>query len=424
MNTEKEGTGQAPDSRSMHRFWRIWSGQVVSLFGSQAVQFALIWWLTSTTGSATILAVATLVGLLPQVVLGPFIGALVDRWDRRRVMLAADGTAAAAAALLAAAFATGQAGVGAVLALLFVRALCAAFHAPAVLASTPLMVPEQHLTRVQGLNQAVEGGMLIVAAPIGAFLYTLFPMAGVMLVDVATALIAIAPLSVTPVPSPRQDHREALGVTSVIRDVVAGFRYLRERTGHIALLGLAAMINVCLVPAFSLLPLLVSESGGDATRLGFMTSMFGIGTLAGGIALGVWGGFRSRIRTTLTGLVALGVATCLLGSLPAAGAFLAILIVGAMAPLANGPIQAILQATIAPEFQGRVFTLYGSIAALAAPLGLVFAAPVAELIGIRTLYAAGGLACVVLGAAGFFVPAIMGIEEGRTVITGPAQPSA
>ncbi len=397
----------------MRPFFILWTGQTLSLLGSNAVQFALIWWLTETTGSATILAMATFVGLMPQVALGPIIGTLVDRWNRKKVMLAADGLVAAASLVLAVLFQTGTAGTAHVLALLFVRAVGAAFHVPAMTASTTLMVPERHFTRIQGLNQSLQGLLLIVGAPLGALLYGLLTMAGVMLVDVGTALVAIAPLVFISIPQPGKSDDDT--TSSVWRELIAGFGYLRERTGHLVLIFLSAGVNLLLVPAFSLLPLLVLERlQGDATQLGWITSAFGVGMLAGGILLGAWGGFSRRIVTTMAGMVALGLGVLAVAATPS-GAFPwllgAMLFVGLTVPLVNGPVHAILQATIAPEFQGRVFTLLGSLAGATAPVGLLFAAPVAELVGVGTWYVAGGIACIAMGVTGFLVPALMRIEE-------------
>ena len=243
--------------RPMRPFFILWTGQSLSLVGSQAVQFALIWWLTETSGSATILATATLLGLLPPIVLGPVIGALIDRWNRKTVMLAADGFVAVASLLLAWLFATGIADIPHVIALLFLRALGAAFHSPAMTASTTLMVPEKRLTRIQGLNQSMQGLLTIVAAPLGALLLAIFSMTWVMMVDVGTALLAILPLLAIRVPRPTRsdDH----GQSSVWAETAEGFRYLWRRRGHRTLIAMAALINALLVPAFSLLPLLVLQ---------------------------------------------------------------------------------------------------------------------------------------------------------------------
>jgi DHA3 family macrolide efflux protein-like MFS transporter len=401
----------------MKPFLALWAGQALSLVGSSAVQFALIWWLTQETGSPAVLAMAALLGLLPTVALGPVIGVLVDRWDRKRVMMAADGLVALASLALALLYFAGTATVGVVFLILFLRGLGGAFHSPAMLASTSLMVPDEHLTRIQGLNQLLQGGVGIVAAPLGALLLGLLPMTGVMLVDVGTALFALIPLAFIRVPPPRRDDRTSgEPVGSIWSEMVAGGRYLVKRRGHVTLVVMAALINMCLVPAFSLLPLLVSEKlGGDALRLGWLTSALGIGTIAGGIALGVWGGTRRRILTVLPALVGLGVGVIALGLAPGqAPALAAILFVGLVAPLANGPIQAILQATVAADYQGRVFTLIGSIAGAMAPLGLLLAAPVAEALGVRAWYVAGGLLSIAMGIAGFFLPSLMRIEESTS----------
>src|SRR5688572_18344162 len=151
-------------------FWTIWSGQACSLVGSQASQFALVWWLTLETGSPAVLSTATLVALLPSIVLGPAIGALVDRWSRRLTMIVADSAVALGSLVLAGLFLTGRATTTIVLLFVLWRAIGGAFHAPAMMAATSLMVPAEHLSRVQGVNQMLQGGIGIFMAPLGALL--------------------------------------------------------------------------------------------------------------------------------------------------------------------------------------------------------------------------------------------------------------
>lgn len=407
------------DARPIGRFMTLWAGQAVSLFGSQAVQFALVWWLTVETGSAAILASATFVGLLPQVVLGPIIGTLVDRWNRKTIMLVSDAAVAMASLVLAVLFQREAAGVPAVFALLLVRALGSAFHAPAMLAAGTLMIPPKHFTRIQGLDQALQGALAIVGAPAGALLYATLSMAGVMFVDVVTAAVAIAPLLFIRIPRPpRPDASQSVvpaAHSGVLRQTLAGLAYLRARRGHMALVVIAACINLFLAPAFSLLPLLVrDELSGGAMTLGWMTSLFGAGMIAGGIAMGAWGGFPRRIATTLTGILALGAAVLVLGLAPAeplAVAAASLLAVGVMVPFCNGPIYAILQATIEPSYQGRVFSLLGSLAAATAPVGLLLAAPIASLAGVRVWFMAGGVIALAMGTIGFLTPALVRIEQ-------------
>lgn len=137
---------------SLTAFFVLWVGQAVSIFGSRLAQFALVWWLTLESGSATVLATASLVGLLPSVVLGPVIGALVDRWNRKRILFIADSAVALASLVLAALFAFGEVTFWQVYLVLFVRAVGSGFHEPTMMATTSLMVPERHLNRVQGMG--------------------------------------------------------------------------------------------------------------------------------------------------------------------------------------------------------------------------------------------------------------------------------
>jgi DHA3 family macrolide efflux protein-like MFS transporter len=288
------------------------------------------------------------------------------------------------------------------------------------------MVPDRHLTRIQGLNQALQGGMLVVAPPLGALLYASLPMGGIMAIDVVTALIAIVPLIFVLVPQPKgaEASTDAGSKPSVWRDTVDGFRYLAARHGHLGLLAIAALINLFLVPAFSLLPLLVHDQGGTAARMGWTSSSFGVGMLAGGILLGVWGGFRRKIMTSLVGMSGMGFFVLAVAVLPVtSGWFLvALLAVGVMSTMTNGPILAILQATVAPEYQGRVFTLYGSLASAATPVGLLFAAPIAESLGVETWFVAGGVMTLALAAVAFMVPAIQRVEETECGADKPADP--
>ena len=194
------------------RFFTIWGGQAFSLFGSALVQFALIWWLTQETGSATVLATATLFGLLPQIVLGPFSGPLIDRWSRRLVMIFSDAGIAIATGVLAYLFWAGLVETWHVYAVLFIRSAGGAFHWPAMQASTTLMVPEKHLSRVAGMNQTLQGLVSIIAPPTGAVLIGWLPTQGVLMIDVVTAIIAILPLLFLPVPQPvRQVHPDSDG---------------------------------------------------------------------------------------------------------------------------------------------------------------------------------------------------------------------
>jgi DHA3 family macrolide efflux protein-like MFS transporter len=280
-------------------FFTIWSGQAFSLLGSMLVSFTLIWWLTKTTGSATVLATASLVGLLPQIILGPVAGTLVDRWNRRLVMIVADSVIALVTALLALLFLTGQVEIWHVYLLMAIRSIAGGFHWPAMTASTTLMVPSEHLSRVQGMNQMLQGGMNIVSAPLAALLLEWLPIAGILSIDVITALIAVIPLVFIPVPQPQRQAQVSGASTSFWFEFKEGFRYAFSWPGLVLIGLMATLVNLLLNPAFSLLPILVTKHfNGQAFQLAWIESAMGVGIILGGLLLSIWGGFKRYPRPT------------------------------------------------------------------------------------------------------------------------------
>lgn len=418
---------QADTPKPMKTFMLIWSGQAISLFGSAIVQFALIWWLTQETGSATVLATASLVGLVPPVVLGPFAGVLVDRWSRRLTMFIADGLIALATVVLAYLFWIEAIAVWHVFVLLFVRALGGSFHHPAFQASTVLMVPKERLTRIQGFNQILEGSLGIVSAPLGAILLGVLPMQGVLAIDVGTAVFAMLPLLFLAIPQPDKQPAAAGQAATFWLDMRAGLWYLWAWPGLLLMMLLAMLVNLMLVPSTSLLPLLITDHfGGGALQLSYVHSIFGVGIIVGGVGLSAWGGFKRRIVTSLSGLIGLGAGFLLMGLAPANAFWLAVcggFFAGGMIAMVNGPVRAIMQAVIAPEMQGRVLTLVISLSSAMAPIGLMMAGPASDWLGVRTWFMFAGVVTLLAGTAGFFMPVLIHVEDGRSDESAPEQSS-
>jgi DHA3 family macrolide efflux protein-like MFS transporter len=382
---------------------------------------------------------ATLAAILPGVVLGPFAGALVDRWNRRIVMMMADGFVALATLGLAALYAAGAMQLWHVYVIMFLRAIGGSFHWPAMQASTSLMVPEQHLSRVAGLNQTMQGALNIIAPPLGAVLLGVLPLHEIMLVDVVTAMLAIAPLLFVRIPQPKRGEAAPTsgGLASVWSDVREGFRYIWSWPGMMLLGAIAAVLNFLYNPAFSLTPILVTQHfHGQALQLAWMESAWSVGMVMGGLTLGVWGGFRRRMLTSLMGLILQGIGTLLIGLTPSWAFGLALgsmFTTGFMNVLVNGPIFAMLQAKVAPDMQGRVFTLVGSVAGAMAPLGMIIAGPAADALGVQFWFVLAGAVCVVMATVAFFVPALMHLDDTnghvaseatRTVLVGAASVQA
>ncbi len=410
------------------KFFLIWGSQAVSLVGSGLVQFALVWWLTETTGSAAILAGATLAAILPQIILGPFAGALVDRLNRRIVMIAADSAVAAATGGLVLLFASGVIQPWHVFVVLFVRSLCGTFQFPAMQASTSLMVPKEQLTRIAGLNQMLNGVLNIATPPLGALLMTLLPMFGVIAVDIVTAMCAVVPLLFVTIPQPeRSDSGTVISPRSLMRDVHGGLVYVRARPGLVIILGMAMLINFLFSPTNILAPLLIKKHFlGGAWELSMMESAMGAGVIIGSLILSAWGGFKKQAITSMIGLIGMGLGTLIVGFSPGTAFAMAVagmVVTGIMNPITNGPIMALLQTTVDPSYQGRVMTLVSSGCMAMTPLGTLLAAPVADLLGIPAWYVIAGVACILMGMLGLSIPAVVNLEDDMRAGQLPAEPA-
>ena len=193
---------------------------------------------------------------------------------------------------------------------------------------------------------------------------------------------------------------------------------------------MAMQINFLLNPAFSLLPLVVTKHfNGEAIQLATLESLSGIGVIAGGLVLSAWGGFKRRILTAMTGVIGLGLGCLMMGLLPPSAftwAVVAMFIVGFVNPITNGPLLAAVQAAVAPDMQGRVFSLISSLAAATSPIGLLIAGPVSDWLGPQAWFIIGGIVTLLTGITAFFIPAVMRFEEGRaepTPVREPVTPS-
>ncbi|MBV7337953.1 MFS transporter [Chloroflexi bacterium TSY] len=421
-------TDSAPvqlNSQSLRPFFTIWTGQIASWMGSEVIQFALIWWLTSTTGSATVLAISTTFAILPRIVVGPFIGVFVDRWSRRMVMIVADAVVAAATICLAVLFWMEIAQIWHIYTLMAVRALGGLFHQTAMTASVSLLVPEEHLARIGGLYQTVAGIMAIVAPPLGALLVTILPMQSVLAIDVGTFALAIAPLLFIPIPQPaiETSDQEREGSTSfvgsVLDDLRIGLRFTWEWKALRILTVVIMIFNLLAFPMMTLVPILITvHFGGSASEFGWFQSALGIGAITGGFILSTWGGFRRRIVTMTLALVLIGVGNSVVGLTPENILIVAAMgwfFVGAMSSIFNGASLAILQATVPPEMQGRVFSINWSFVTAMAPIGLALAGPIADTFSASLWFLSAGLSQVAIGVWAFLIPALMQIEDQDSI---------
>jgi len=395
------------------RFFTIWIGQQLSWIGSRAGGFALVWWLTQETGSAQVLATATMGIIVPTVVLGPIAGTYVDRWNRRLTILISDASIALVSLLLAYLFWSGQMEIWHVYLVIVVRAVGGAFHGPAIGASTTMLVPERQLSRIAGLNQSMTGAIQVFGPVAGAALISLMPLHGVMLVDVGTAAFAILPLLFLRIPQPEPETMEK--GERLVTSLRIAFRFVWQKRGIFYIAALAGFMNFVINPVFVLLPLLITEHfQAGALELGWLQSATGVGLIAGGLVLSLWGGFKRKVVTMYVGGGLQGLALVLLGVVPSNLFYVAVAAMGANGFLNawyNGATAPVIQTVVPPDMQGRVFTLLTSICQGVYPISLAILGPVVGLIGLRTWYVGGGLLVFLVCMAALFIPSIAHLEE-------------
>ena len=401
------------------KFLVIWSGQAISVFTSSIMQMALIWHLAIVTSSALVLSLASIAAFLPMALLGSFAGAFVDRWNRKLTMICADLFIAAVSATLFIYALFAELPLWLIFAVLFVRSIGTSFHNPAISAVTPLIVPETHLTKCAGYTQTVQTSGFIAGTAVAAVLYPLWGVSGMVLLDVAGAVLASISVAAVKIPEPDKTEQAVPqeNKSGLFFEVKEGYRILKNSKGLFALLWIGAAFSVLFSPVNALFPLMsIDYFGGTTTHASVAEIAFAVGMTLGGIGLGVWGGFKNRAVTLTASVALLGMAVGFSGILPSSGfmVFAACsFFMGFSAPFYTGTQTALMQERIAPEYLGRVFGLYGSIASLAMLLGLAVTGALADLTGINLWFLIAGVSICLLAAAMAAIPSVRNIERER-----------
>jgi MFS transporter, DHA3 family, macrolide efflux protein len=412
-----ETTTIDPSSRWQPRFWSIWFGQALSLVGSALTQFVLLWWITSTTGSATALATAGIAALLPQAILGPIGGVIADRLPRRLIMIVADSITAACMLVLVVLFATGSIQLWHVYTLMFIRSSMQAFQGPAASSSTANLVPTDWLPRVAGLNQSLSGIMTIAAAPLGALALAWLPLQGALMIDVVTAVLGITPLLFYAIPQPRETQNKT---SSVLADFREGVRFVVKDRGLLSLYGLLGLVVLTIMPTFTLTPLLVKQHfSGGAGEVALMEGISGVGMILGGLFITAFPPRRPIV--TLLVFFAVSCGTVALTALSNGNAlWLAVIwwtVSGISFSVGNAPMMSVLQTVVPNHMQGRTLSLMSTVMGLAGPVGLLVAGPLGEAIGVRGVFIWGGALSALVCLLGLLSPALHSLERASLEAT-------
>lgn len=262
----------------------IWSGQLASILSSEVVAYSIIFWMSLETGSAEVLALAAIAGMLPQSLLGPLVGVYVDRWDRKRTMILADSFIALCTLALTALFWLGAARMWHIYILLACRSAGSAFHIPAMQASVPLLAPALQLTRIAGVNQIIASLSSIAGPALGALLINLTSIGNILLLDVAGAAIACISLLCVRIPNPARDTTRKPDLWREFRE---GFSAMHAIPGMGWFFTLAIVVWFFIMPVGVMFPLMTLQHfGGGAFEMSLIEIVWGGGALVGGAVMG------------------------------------------------------------------------------------------------------------------------------------------
>lgn len=390
----------------------IWSGQFFSILTSSLVNFAIIIWLSLQTGSAEILAFAAIAAMLPQSVIGPFTGALIDRWNRRLVMMLADTFIALCTLLLAILFWLDIAHLWHIFALLALRSVGSAFHMPAMQASVPLLAPAEQLTRIAGINQIIASVSQIAGPALGAMIITIWDIEYVLIFDVAGALVAVASLFFVKIPNPKADKDIE---RNIIREIKEGAMLVLRNRGLSQVFFYSIIVVFFMVPISVLFPLMTLDYfNGTELQTGIIEAIWSVGALVGGAIMGAKVYKVNRVGLINWMYLIMGAAFLFSGLLSPTGfVWFAVLtaISGVSGAVYNSAFTGILQTKIEPSALGRVFSMYFTVALIPAMLGLIGIGFVADTIGLNTSFFISGVIIILIGIVAFFTKPAMKLDK-------------
>jgi DHA3 family macrolide efflux protein-like MFS transporter len=374
------------------------AGQTLSLFGSMVVQYAILWHITMKTQSGTMMTVFTIAGFLPMFFISPFAGVWADRFNRKFIINIADGSIALASLIVAVFLLFGFEHIGILLICTIVRSFGQGTQTPAVGAFIPQIVPEEHLTKVNGIQSSIQACTTLAAPMISGALMTFAPLEILFFVDVITAAIGINILFFFVKVPAVEKHGEGQKKIEYFNDLKEGLKYIKEHGYILRIIILTAIFFICVSPSALLTPLqVIRDFGNEVWRLTAIEITFSLGMMAGGLLIGTWGGFRNRMFTMSLSIALYGLGVIGLGLVNNFFVYIGIFAgVGITMPLFNTTLTVLFQTRVEPAFMGRVFSVIGMASSSLVPLGMLIFGPLSDSIDIDILLIGTGIVIALL----------------------------
>ena len=378
----------------MFGFTLVWLGQLISVLATNMTGFALTIWVFQETGSATALGLMQVFFITPLLIITPFAGVMVDRYNRKLMMMVSDLTAGVATISILTLQAFGVLEVWHLYAAAIVQGLGNAFQWPAYSATISLMIPKEKYGRANGMMSLMEMGPGVLAPMLAGALLPVIGVIGILSLDVVTFSLAILVLLFIHIPQPQRTDEGARAQGNILTEAVFGFRYIFARPSLLGLQLIFFFGNLCTGIAFTVLaPMVLLRTGNDSVSLGLVQSAGAIGGVLGGIAMSAWGGFKRRVHGVLGGWIIASFFLAVVGLGTSVTVWIVALALSSLVgPLINGSNQAIWQSKVPPDLQGRVFSARMLIAWMTNPISPLIAGTLADYVLEPSMRASGGLA--------------------------------
>ena len=380
-------------------------GQTITTFGSFLVQYAIMWHLTLTTKSGLVLALAAVFGFLPQAIVSIFAGVWADRVNRKMMIIVSDSVIALATLILAVFMLSGVEDLWLIFLIMAVRSIGAGVQMPAISALVPQIVPTDKLLTVNGINSSISSSLQLLAPVAAAAVYSTMSLSAILFIDVVTAVIGLSLLATVAVPTLARVASE--DKPSYFADLKEGMAYIFSNQLVRWVMAIFAIIFLLIVAPSNLSPLMIARTfGGEVWMLTVLELSFGVGMLIGGALIAVFAKKIDRIGMIIGSSILFGILATAMGFTTNLILFFALFfVVGIAVPAFSTSAMTLLQETVEPERQGRVFGFLGIVMAVAMPLGMSILGPLADVVSVEILLIVTGIATVVIAVVAVLLPA-------------------
>ncbi len=424
----------------MFGFSIVWLGQIISVLASGMTGFAMTIYMYQQTRSAFAMGLVQVAYTVPFLLMSPIAGVMVDRYDRKLMMMISDIGGGIATLGLLILYSTHLLQYWHLYILTAVIGIGTTFQWPAYSAAISVMIPKEQYGRANGMMSLIEAGPGVFAPLLAGVLLPFIGIGGVLLIDAITYGIAIGALLMVYIPNPPHTEEGQKAEGNIFKEAAFGFKYIFERPSLLGLQTIFFFGNLFSGISFAVLaPMILARTSQNTFALGSVQSAASAGMVIGGVLMSIWGGFRKRVHGVLVGWIFSAIVSMMLFSFGRDVIFwAATLLVGSLVvPLINGSNQAIWQAKVAPDLQGRVFSARRLIAWLTNPISPIIGGALADFVlepamkvqgagltpifgaafgsgpgsGMAILFLFCGIGALLVGLTGYFIPAIRNAES-------------